>query len=55
MDSLYCVRCIMILPPCFFYVIIIFLLHTLYIYLAFLMHLVTSLMILHRYVQYIIL
>jgi hypothetical protein len=37
------------------YVIIIFTLHTLYIYLAFLKHLVTSLMIFHRYVQYIIL
>jgi hypothetical protein len=37
------------------YVIIVFILHTIYIYLAFLMHLVTSVMIFHRYVQYIIL
>jgi hypothetical protein len=36
------------------YVITVFILHTLYIYLAFLTHLVTSLMISHRYVQYII-
>jgi hypothetical protein len=33
----------------------IYLTHTLYVYLAFLMHLVTSLMIFYRYVQYIIL
>jgi hypothetical protein len=32
----------------------IYLTHTLHIYLSFLMHLVTSLMIFHRYVQYII-
>jgi hypothetical protein len=58
MDSQRCVHFIMIqnvLPPCCFDVIILFISHTIYIYLAFLMNLITSLMIFHRYVQNIIL
>jgi hypothetical protein len=44
-----------VLPPCCFCVIIVFILQTMYICLAFLMHLATSLIIFHRYEHYIIL